>query len=329
MITTFLYANNKVQKNIPLQQLKKHLSDKNVTIWVDLQAASEQEYQLLEQSFRFDKLSMEDCRKFIDLPKIDFFENYIFVVLHSISHKFDEKHPQKREIDFFLGHNFIVTVHAHDSESIAHLMKKIETNPGGLDKKADFFMYEIIDYFVDSYFPALDYWDEKIESLETNIIAHKNLDNALKDIMHIKRELLFLKNSITPQRDVICRLSRREFSFIHAHTSAYFRDVYDHIMRVYSELETLRDVLAGDFEAYTSVLSIRLNIVSNKMNAVMKRLTVVATIFMPLTFLVGIYGMNFKTMPELAWRYGYIAFWVVAIIIGVAMYLFFRKKHWM
>jgi magnesium transporter len=328
MIRNFVFKNNSIIKNVSLENLQKYLQDKKAVIWVDLQKPTDEEYQVLEKTFKFDKLSMEDCRKFIELPKVDFFGRYLFIVMHSISHNFDEKHPHKREIDFFLGSNFLVSVHSHESESVAHLFHKIQDNPKGTLKRADFFMYEIIDHFVDSYFPALNYWDDKIEELEADIVAHRNIDNTLKEIMHIKREILYLKNSIAPQRDVINRLSRRDFPFVCPQTSIYFRDVYDHVMRIYAELETQRDILNGDFEAYTSVLSNRLAIISNKMNAIMKRLTVIATIFMPLTFIVGVYGMNFHYMPELQWRYGYLVFWGIAIIIGVSMYWFFRKKHW-
>lgn len=329
MIHSAVCSQYKVMKDLPLSQVKKYLKDKDAVVWIDLEKPVESEYVFLEETFKFHKLVMEDCRKFIELPKVDFFEDYIFVVLHSISHDLKAKHPEKREIYFFLGKNFLVTVHRHSSSSVSHLFDKLEKNPEGINKKADFFMYEIVDYFVDSYFPLLNFWDEKIEELEDNIIAHKNLDSSLKEIMRIKRELLYLKKSIMPQRDVIGHLSRRDFPFIHPRTSVYFRDVSDHIMQVYSELEMQHQILGGDFEAYNSVLSNRLAIISNRMNEVMKRLTVIATIFMPITFIASIYGTNFKFMPELNWPYAYFAFWILILVVGVSMYWFFRKKHWM
>jgi len=328
MIRTFVCTKNKIIKNIPIPVLKRYLKDKKATVWVDMQKPTNEEYDLIEKTFGFHHLSMEDAKKFIELPKIDFFENYIFVVLHSISHEFAGERTKKREIDFFLGRNFLVSIHSHDSTSADHLFQKLEQNPEGTNKKADFFMYEIVDHFVDSYFPLLDYWDDKVEELEANVVAQRHLETTLKDIVYIKREILFLKKSIAPQRDVINKLSRRDFPFVHYLTSIYFRDVYDHILRVYAELDMQRDLISGAFEAYTSVLSNRLNITSNKMNAIMQRLTIIATIFMPLTFFAGVYGMNFKYFPEIYWKYGYLFFWMIVLATGVFMYLFFKKKKW-
>lgn len=328
MIRTYLFKNNKVVKNIPLKHLKKYLKDRKATIWVDVQRGTEAEYLEIQETFNFDVLSMEDVKKSIELPKIDPYEKYLFIVLHSIVHVHTEKYPQKREIDFFLGRNFLVSCHIHESPSIEHLMQKVEKAKNNGDKKADFLMYEVIDYFVDMYFPLLEYWDDKIEQLEADIIGQRRLNTTLRDIMYIKRELLYLKKSIAPQRDVISKLSRRDFPFVHPTTAVYFRDVYDHIMRVYAELELQRDILSGNFEAYTTVLSNRLSVISNKMNEIMKRLTIIATIFMPLTFFAGVYGMNFHYFPEITWKYGYLLFWIVVLIVGVTMYIFFKRKKW-
>jgi magnesium transporter len=320
--------NNKLLRNVLLKNMKNYLSGRKATIWVDLQKATPAEYDEVEKTFNFHPLSMEDAKKFIELPKVEVFDNYIFVVLHSISHDNSDKFPKKREIDFFLGRNFIISVHNYDSSSVELLIHKFESNPDAIIRKADYLMYEIVDHFVDSYFPILEKWDDQIEELESNVIAHRYLDQTLKEIMHIKREVLYLKKSITPQRDVIAMLSRRDFPFICARTSIYFRDVYDHMMRVFAELEIQRDLITGTFEAYTSVLSNRLNVISNKMNEIMKRLTVFSTIFLPLTFLAGVYGMNFHFFPELSMKYGYFVFWAICIAIGVSMYLFFKKKKW-
>jgi magnesium transporter len=328
MIRTFLCKNKKVVKNLPLKEIKKYLKDKKATIWVDVQRGNQDDFNAIQETFGFDHLSMEDVSKSIELPKIDPYHKYLFIVMHSIAHNTHEKYPQKREIDFFLGHNFLVSLHIHESPSIEHLAQKLEKNHEGSDKRPDFLMYEIIDFFVDLYFPLIEYWDDKIEELEADIIAQRRLHTTLKEIMFIKRELLYLKKSIAPQRDVINKLSRRDFPFVCRMTSMYFRDVYDHIMRVYAELEIQRDILSGNFEAYTSVLSNRLSFISNKMNEIMKRLTIIATIFMPLTFFAGVYGMNFHYFPEITWRYGYYIFWVFCILIGIMMYIFFKKKRW-
>ncbi len=311
MIRSFVCKDHRILRDVPLKQIKKHLKNKKTTVWIDLEKPTDSEYKFLEQIFDFHALSIEDCKKSLELPKVDIFEDYIFVVLHSVSPKLEKGHPKRGEVDFFLGKNYLISVHTFKSPSVEHLVEKLENNKKGTTKTADFFMYEIIDYAIDLYFPLLDNWEDYIEDLESSIISHKPSKNSLKKIMRIKGEVLHLRKSIAPQRDVINKLTRRDFPFIHPLTSIYFRDVYDHIMRVYTELETQRDLINNAFEAYMSVLSNQMNVISNKMNQVMHKLTIIATVFMPLTFIAGIYGMNFRYMPELYWPYGYY------IILGI------------
>jgi magnesium transporter len=206
---------------------------------------------------------------------------------------------------------------------------KLKRNHSPISRTADFLMYEIIDYFVDLYFPLLDQWEDYVEQLETMIIVHKQPKNVLKEILKIKREVINLKKSITPQRDVINKLARRDFPHIRPLTSVYFRDVHDHILRVHTEIETERDLINTAFEAYMSTISNRMATINNKMNQVMQKLTIVATIFMPLTFFAGVYGMNFHYFPEITWKYGYLLFWILVVIISAFMYMFFRRKKWM
>ncbi|MBN2459131.1 magnesium/cobalt transporter CorA [Candidatus Woesearchaeota archaeon] len=329
MIRTLVLKGNKLIDGASLKQIKKYLKDNKATIWVDLENATDEEFSLMQKSFDFHPLAIEDAKKSIELPKIDVFDRYIYVVLHSVASETPSIYFKKTEIDFFLGNNFLVTFHTHPSPSIEHLVNKLRRNHSINIKTPDFLMYQIIDYFVDLYFPLLDYWEDYVENLETLIISHKNSKKVLKDILKVKREVINLKKSITPQRDVINKLARRDFPYIRKLTSVYFRDVYDHILRVHTEIETEKDLINTAFEAYMSTISNRMATISNKMNQVMQKLTVVATIFMPLTFLTGVYGTNFHYFPEITWKYGYLFFWIAVIIISVLMYLFFRKKKWM
>jgi len=328
MIRAYLCKEHKIIKNLPLDKMKAYLKDKKATIWVDLQKATDDEYKQLEETFKFHPLSMEDARKSIELPKVEVFDDYIFVVLYNFSLEKEKNYPVKKEVDFFLGKNFLVTVHEHYSESVDHLAIRLENTRNGKSKTADFLMHEIVDHLVDQYFPVVVHWEDYIEELEANIIAHKLMKNALQEITTLKKHILFFKRSIAPQREVINRLARREFPFIHELSGIYFRDVYDHIIRVYTELEIQRDLINNAFEAYMSVLTIQMTRASNRMNEVMKKLTIIATIFMPLTFLAGVYGMNFHYFPEITWKYGYLLWWVAAIIVGVLMFWFFKKKKW-
>ena len=328
MMKTFVCKSNKILKDVSLKKIGKYLKDKKATVWVDMEKPTDAEYSLLKETFNFHPLSIDDCKKSIDLPKIDVFEDYIFIVLHSVSVDFEKLFFKKRELDFFLGKNFLITLHSHDSPSIERLHEKLE-NIKGTGKTADFLMYEIIDYFVDLYFPLIDHLEDYVEEMEAAIISQKPPKNVLKEIMRVKREVIHLKKSIAPQRDVINKLARRDFPYIHPLTGIYFRDVYDHIMRIHTELETERDLINTAFEAHMSVLSNQMMLISNRMNQVMQKLTIIATIFMPLTFITGIYGMNFQNMPELYWKYGYYIILGIMFFVGIIMYVFFRRKRWM
>ena len=186
---------------------------------------------------------------------------------------------------------------------------------------ADYLAYSMIDAVVDSYFTILENIGERIEILEEELISEPDTE-TLHEIHHLKRDMIFLRRAIWPLREVINMLIRGESDLIHDSTKIYLRDVYDHTIQVIDTIETLRDMVAG-------MLDIYLSSVSNRMNAVMKVLTIIATIFIPLTFIVGVYGMNFRYMPELRWRFGYPLVWFVMLVIGISMLLLFRRKRWL
>jgi magnesium transporter len=190
-------------------------------------------------------------------------------------------------------------------------------------------MYEFIDYLVDLYFPLLETWDDSIESLESKIIVSNPPKNIVNRIMSIKRELLSTRKSMIPQRDLIAKMIRADIPFIRPKTKVYLKDVYDHIMLVYSELEIQRDILNSTFEAYVSLVSNQTNTLSIRMNEIMQKLTVIATIFMPLTFVASLYGMNFKNIPLSEWKYGFESVIIICLVLGVALYFYFKKKRWM
>lgn len=329
MIRSFVCKGRRILWDVPIKQIKKYLKDKNNTIWLDLEKPTDADYKFLEQTFKFHPLSIEDCKDSIELPKIDIFEKYVFIVLHSASSDFKKLKFNKRELDFFLGKNFLVTVHNQKSPSVERLLGKLEADKNASSTRPDFLMYEIIDHAVDLYFPVLDKWEDDIETLEEEIIQGKHPQNTLKQIMSIKKEVLKFRKSISPQIAVITKFTKKDFPFIQYKTSLYFKDVYDHLMRIYSELETQRDLLKNAFDAHTTVISKQMTETSARMNQVMQKLTIIATIFMPLTFITGVYGMNFRNMPELYWKAGYYIILAIMILVGIIMYWFFRKRKWM
>ena len=186
---------------------------------------------------------------------------------------------------------------------------------------ADYLLYALIDLIVDQYFSVLEQVGDRIESLEEDLVADPTTE-TLHVIHHLKREMAFLRKSMWPLREVVGRLERSESVLVHESTELYLRDVYDHTIQVIDAVETFRDMLAG-------MLDIYLSSVSNRMNEVMKVLTIIATVFIPLTFIAGVYGMNFRYMPELEWPWGYPLVWFVMIVIAVLMVIYFRKKRWL
>ena len=202
------------------------------------------------------------------------------------------------------------------------LRERLRNDKGRIRKMgADYLAYSMIDAVVDSYFMILEKLGERIELLEEELISDP-ATKTLQEIHYLKREMIFLRKAVWPLREVIGMMMRGESSLIQDSMKIYLRDVYDHTIQVIDTVETLRDMVTG-------MLDIYLSSVSNRMNAVMKVLTIIATIFIPLTFIVGVYGMNFKYMPELEWRFGYPMLWLVMIVIGISMLMVFRRKKWL
>jgi magnesium transporter len=186
---------------------------------------------------------------------------------------------------------------------------------------SDYLAYSLIDTIVDHYFLILERLGEKIELLEEELVARPTA-TTLHKIQKFKNEMIFVRRVVWPLREVVSGLGRKESSLVKETTEVYLRDVYDHTVQVMDTIEVYREMLSG-------MLDIYLSSVSNRLNSVMKVLTIIATIFMPLTFIAGIYGMNFKYMPELEWRWGYLAVWLIVVVIGVSMVIYFKKKKWL
>jgi magnesium transporter len=310
----------KLAKDIPVKRLTGLLKNRNTKVWVNIENPNEKEYQVLSDVFKFHPLEMEDCRKRLELPKIDEFDDHIFIVFHRLSYDFQKHILKMKELDMFLGRNYLVTFPNEPSEMIRDLMKRCVKEPSLLAKGTDFMLHSIMNRAVDDYFPILDHWDEHMEKLESDVVEG-NIKKTMKEMLKIKRDIRNFRKSMGPQRDVLNKLSHRDLPFISDKANIYFRDAYDHVFRAYSIVEDQRDTVTTIFEAYLSM-------VSNKLNEIMKTLTIIATIFIPLTFIVGIYGMNFKNMPELSWPLGYYTVWAVLISISIVMLAYFRRKGW-
>jgi len=272
--------------------------------------------------FDLHPLVLEDILNTEQRPKIEDFDDYIFVVLKMLHFDESEQEVRAEQISIILGSNFVISFQERVGDIFNPLRERIRNAKGRVRKMGpDYLAYALIDAIVDNYFIVLEKLGEKIEGMEDELVTNPTPE-TLQTLHNLKREMIFLRKSVWPLREVVSRLERGESSLIKDATGIYLRDVYDHTIQVIDTIETFRDMLSG-------MLDIYLSSVSNRMNEVMKVLTIFATIFIPLTFIAGLYGMNFRFMPELEWHWGYPAVVVLMVAVGISLLFYFRKKRWL
>lgn len=297
--------------------------DRPTIIWINIDGIHEIEtLEKLGDCFGLHPLTLEDILNTDQRPKIEDYGEYIFIVLKMLYPDDDTGEILAEQVSLVLGKNFVISFQEREGDIFNSVRERIRSGKGRIRKMgADYLVYSLLDSIVDNYFIILEKLGERIEFLEEKLIINP-VPEAINLIHKLKREMIFLRRSVWPLREVIGSIERGESSLIKGSTNIYLRDVYDHTIQVIDTIETFRDILSG-------MLDIYLSSVSNRLNAVMKVLTIIATIFMPLTFIAGIYGMNFKYMPELEWRLGYPVILLTMVSIGVLMLVSFRKKKWL
>lgn len=325
MITSFFLREGKeLETGIDLRETKELLRDEKNLLWLDFLEPGEEEFEFLEKTFSLHPLVIEDCRVPREEPKVDEFSDYLFMVLHSVYCYKDKEEREEplsiREMDVILGRNYILTLHKEKIWNINTTMEQLKKNPRILSRGCDFLLYFILDDIMDNYFYILNLIEDRIDALEETVSTAKS-EEFLNEVFSCKRHILSLRKVMAPQRELIARFCRRDYPFIHSQMAVYYRDIHDHLTRIYSMIEINREVLPSVMEAHLSLLTL-------KMNDIIKVLTVVATIFMPMTFLTGVYGMNFVFLPELKWRLGYLFAWGIILITGFSLLFYCRRKKW-
>jgi len=297
--------------------------DKPTVSWINIDGLHDVDViEKLGQTFNLHPLVLEDIMNADQRPKMEDYENYIFIICKMLSYDDKEDRLNIEQFSLLLLPGVIISFQEKPGDVFNPVRERMRKGKGRIRKMGmDYLMYALLDAVVDNYFIVLENIGERIEDLEEELIASPGPE-TLQAIHHLKRELIFLRKSVWPLREAISGLEREELDLIQEKTTVYLRDVYDHTIQVIDTIETYRDMVSG-------VLDVYLSSVSNKMNEVMKVLTIIATIFMPMTFIAGIYGMNFKHMPELDTNWGYPAVWLVIIVIGVIMLVYFRRKKWL
>jgi magnesium transporter len=297
--------------------------DQPTVTWINIDGLHQIEIlEKLGECYGFHPLVLEDILNTEQRPKIDDYGEYLYVVLKMLHDKGKGGQIEAEQISLILGPNFVFSFQEGEGDVFDAIRERIRSGKGRIRKMgADYLAYALLDAVVDYYFVILEKLGERIEFLETELVTNPET-KILREIQILKREMIFLRKAVWPLREVVAALERCESPLFQKATVVYLKDVYDHIIQVIDSVETFRDMLSG-------MLDIYLSSISNRLNSVMKVLTIIATVFMPLTFLAGVYGMNFKHMPELEWRWGYPLCWAVMAGIGVSMVVYFKKKKWM
>jgi magnesium transporter len=289
--------------------------------WVNLDGLSNMSIvEKLQTHFSLHSLLVEDILN-DQRPKAEEYEDYLFVTLKML-YRIDGTEVDYEQISFVLGNNYLLTFQEKEGDLFDAFRERIRQDQGRVrKKKADYLMYRLIDITVENYYNVLDTIGEHIDEIESTIRIDTS-DETFQKIQNIKKELIYLHKALYPLRDALGKVLKDESDFIQEENVPYFSDVYDHVIHLIDSLDTYRDLTSGLTDQY-------INIQNSKLNDVIRLLTIISTIFIPLTFIVGVYGMNFEYFPELNWKYGYATIWAVMITIAAGMVGYFRYKRWL
>lgn len=284
--------------------------------WIDFYQPDDNEIEVLRDPLRFHPLAIEDCIYTLQRPKLDYYEDYTFFVTQALN----EETLEKEEINFFLSEHFIVTFHQQPAHEIHEVWKRVSLSLNIEKWNPSQIFYDVLDKMVDNYFPLVYQIEDKLNEIDENSKG-RTMEVLLEDLFDTRHDLLSLRHTITPMRDLVYRIiNSQRLNGIQVKI-VYFSDIHDHLLKLTEMVEANRELASDIRDSYISLNS-------HQTNHVMKVLTVITTIFMPLTFIAGIYGMNFQYMPELTWKYGYFIILGLMFLVGVGMSLWFKKKGW-
>ncbi|MDR4498940.1 MAG: magnesium/cobalt transporter CorA [Candidatus Scalindua sp.] len=313
------YRKKEIQRIEDCFQLK----DTSTVTWINISGLHQIEIiEKVGKHFELHPLLLEDVLNTNQRPKIEDFGGYLFIVMRMLFYNGVKNEIESEQVSFFVGSQYVISFQEKEGDVFDPVRERIRNGKGRIRKSGtDYLVYTLIDAIVDHYFITLEKTEEKIDRLEEEVLTNP-IPETLQEIHTIKREMIFMRKSVWPLREVISTFERTESLLVKETTTIYLRDVYDHTIQIIDTIETFRDVISGLIDVYLSSIS-------NKMNEVMKVLTIIATIFIPLTFIAGIYGMNFKYLPELEWKWGYFAVWMFMLTVGLSMGMYFKRKKWL
>jgi len=323
-ITVISYDKNHFTEK-RIEKIEECLSFRNnsTITWINIDGIHQLDIiEAVGKHFSVHPLVLEDIVNTDQRPKIEVFGDYIFVVLKMNYYDQKREEIKTEQVSLLIMQNLVISFQEREGDVFNPVRERIRSAKGCIrERGVDYLGHALIDGIVDNYFIILERSGEKLEILEEELVTDPDPE-TMQTIHNLKREMILLRKSVWPLREIVAVLERGESGLIQESTRLYFRDIYDHTVQVMDAIETSRDILTG-------MLDIYLSSISNRMNEVMKVLTIIATIFIPLTFIAGIYGMNFSNMPELEWSWGYFAVLFVMIVIGVLMIVYFKRKKWL
>jgi len=304
-----------------VNNLKNLFKDKQVN-WVDIVGTKNLNIiKSIGENFNIHPLIVEDIYSADQRLKIDYFPDYAFIVVKAVNYIKGEIF-ELEQVNIIFGKNFVFSFQEFFPNQYEQIFERIKQAKGRIRKfGADYLVYVLLDVLVDNYFTIMEDFSERIDELQEILIENPS-PKVLQEIYELKKDLIKIRKAAWPLREVVSQISKIGAEFFEESTNIYFRDVYDHVIQIIDTLETYRDMLSGMVDIFMSS-------VSNKMNEVMKVLTIIATIFIPLTFIAGVYGMNFQFMPELAWKWGYLTIMCVMVALAIGMIIYFRRKKWL
>jgi magnesium transporter len=323
-ISIFEYDEKDV-KELEVKSIDDYIPSKNTTatIWIDIDGIHKIDMiEKVARQFSFHPLILEDIVNTEQRPKMEDFDQNIFLVLKMLDYDDEKESIKIEQVSLVLGKNYVISFLEQEGDVFASIKNRIRKGKGRIrDMKADYLAYSLLDAVVDQYFLILDKLGGKVESLEEKVVAHPHPE-VLQEIHRLKREIILLRRSIWPLRELVNTLERSGHPLIEKATRVFLRDIYDLTIQVIDTVETFREMISSMHDTYLSS-------VSNKMNEIMKVLTIIATIFIPLTFIAGIFGMNFQFMPELTWKWGYYSVLGILFIVALIMVIVFKRKKWL
>jgi magnesium transporter len=313
---------NQVEEGFSAADLPELLANRKNVVWVDMEQPTADDEKILSDVFKFHFLTIEDCRETRNQPKVEGFAEYLYFIFHGVSVDTNAANLVTKELDGYLGPNYVVTYHHENFRSIDKVKQQVRATPYSCSRGADFLLHQILDNLVDLYIPIVDDFDYAISALEDRVFRMTTTNTQiLQEIMELKRSVARLRRLTSKQMEALYRLSHGEFPLISSAHIPFYRDVHDHLQRISDLSENYRDLIGG-------LLDIHLSVIANKTNDIMKTLAILSAIMLPLTLIAGIYGMNFDNMPELHSRNGYFVTLAVMLSIAVLLIFYFWQKGW-